>query len=138
VRAGGATVHRLSLSETVLVFPEHLAFLPGTSLAEIVERLKRAAPERKLVVEATTVAEALNAAEAGFDVIQTEKFSTAMVLEVAARLSARCPRPLIATAGGITPENAAAYARAGADIIVTSFPYLAKPCEVQVSIRPLK
>jgi molybdenum transport protein len=136
VRAGGATVHRLSLSETVLVFPEHLAFMSGTSLADVAIRLRRATPERKLVIEVDKVSDALAAAAAGFDVIQTERFSTVMVLEVAAQLSVLTPRPLIAAAGGITWENAAAYVRAGADIIVTSSPYLAKPCDVEVGIRP--
>lgn len=137
VRAGGATVHRLGLSESVLAFPEHLAFLAGVPLPEVVERLRRAAPEKKLVIEVNSVADALEAAEAGFDVVQTEKFSTAMVLELAAQLSARSPRPLIAAAGGITPDNAAAYVRAGADILVTSSPYLARPCDVEVRIQPL-
>ncbi len=137
VRAGGAAVHRLTLSETVLVFPEHRVFLPDVPLAEIAMRLRRAEPERKLVIEVDTVPDALDAASAGFDVIQTEKFSTVMVLEVAAQLSVMTPRPLIAAAGGITHENAAAYVRAGADIIVTSSPYLAKPCDVEVRLRPL-
>jgi molybdenum transport protein len=137
VRAGGATMHRLSLSETVLVFPEHLAFLAGTPLADVATRLRRAAPERKLVIEVNSVAGALDAAAAGFDAVQTEKFSTAMVAETAAQLSAFNPRPLIAAAGGITHENAAAYVQAGADVIVTSSPYLAGPCDVQVVIEPL-
>jgi hypothetical protein len=33
-------------------------------------------------------------------------------------------RPLIAAAGGVNVENAAAYAAAGADVLVTSSPYL--------------
>jgi molybdenum transport protein len=38
VKAGGAVMHRLGLSETVLVFPEHRAFLGGQSLAGSVKR----------------------------------------------------------------------------------------------------
>jgi hypothetical protein len=44
-------------------------------------------------------------------------------------------RPL--AAGGIHAGNVAAYARAGADIVVTSSPYLAKPRDVQVRIGPV-
>ena len=51
VRAGGATIHRLGLSETILVFPEHRAFLEGETLAETAARLRRAAPEKMLAIE---------------------------------------------------------------------------------------
>ncbi|MFN5411999.1 MAG: hypothetical protein ACK5CS_34705, partial [Bradyrhizobium sp.] len=40
-------------------------------------------------------------------------------------------RPIIAAAGGVNAQNAAAYAAAGADLLVTSAPYLARPCDVQ-------
>jgi len=136
VRAGGAVAHRLGLSETVLLFPEHRAFLPGEPLAETANRLRRAAPEKKLIIEATSVGDAIAAAEAGFDVIQTEKFSPPQVAKLIEELSASASRrPLIAAAGGITADNAAAYAHAGADILVTSSPYLARPRDVEVSIK---
>ena len=65
IRAGGAEMHRLGLSETILVFPEHLAFVGGETLDSVAARLRRGAPEKKLVLEARTIAEALAAAEAG-------------------------------------------------------------------------
>jgi len=43
---------------------------------------------------------------------------------------------LLAAAGGVNAENAADYARAGADILVTSAPYVAKPRDVQVKLTP--
>ena len=46
------------------------------------------------------------------------------------------PRPLIAAAGGINASNAADYARAGADVLVTSAPYTAKPLDVKVTMEP--
>ncbi len=46
IKAGGATVHRLGLSETVLVFPEHLAFLGDEPLPVLVARLSRVALEK--------------------------------------------------------------------------------------------
>ncbi len=47
-------MHRLGLSETVLVFPEHRAFLGDVPLFQVVERLRASAPEKKIVVEVTT------------------------------------------------------------------------------------
>jgi molybdenum transport protein len=148
IRAGGAVVHRLGLSETVLVFPEHRVFLADLPLAAAVERLRSAAPEKKLIMEATSIEEALAAAEAGFDVIQAEKFDPDEIAKLVAELGpgralrpggasgAGSRRPQIAAAGGINADNAAGYARAGADILVTSSPCLARPRDVQVRIIP--
>ena len=74
------------------------------------------------------------AAEAGFDVIQTEKFTPDNAALLAERLAGVPRRPVLAVAGGVNAENAAAFARAGADVLVTSSPYLARPRDVQVRI----
>jgi molybdenum transport protein len=140
VKAGGAVMHRLGLSETVLVFPEHRAFLEKMPLTEMVERLRQAAPEKRLVAEVTSLEAAIELAVAGFDVIQAEKFTPAEVAALVARMKAMSSvwnRPIVAAAGGINAGNVAAYAEAGADIVVSSAPYLAKPCDVQVHIASL-
>jgi molybdenum transport protein len=133
VRAGGAIMHRLGLSETILVFPEHRAFL-AEPLRDTVKRLRHAAPEKKLVIEVTSIKDAMVAIDAGFDVIQAEKFSPPQIAALTEQLRLGAARPLIAAAGGVNADNAAAYARAGADILVTSAPYLARPCDVQVCL----
>ena len=129
-------MHRLGLSETVLVFPEHRGFLGEEKLAATVGRLRQAGPEKKLVIEVTSVEAALAAAEAGFDVVQLEKFAPPDVAMLVERLRSTPRRPVVAVAGGVNAGNAAAYAQAGADVLVTSSPYLAKPRDVQVRIRP--
>ena len=134
IRAGGAVMHRLGLSETILVFPEHLTFLADVSLEQIAARLRKNAPEKKLVLEARDIDEALRAADAGFDVIQAEKFPPRDIERLVAALADRPTRPTIAAAGGVNRSNAADYARAGADILVTSAPYLAPPRDVSVKI----
>lgn len=131
VRAGGATMHRLGLSETLLVFAEHRLFLTA-SPAETVARLKRREPEKKVVVEVGDEAEALAWALAGADVLQLEKFPPSQVAAVRAALGAHGLRCLLAAAGGIHAGNAADYVRAGADLLVTSAPYSAPPRDVQV------
>jgi molybdenum transport protein len=141
VKAGGAVMHRLGLSETVLVFPEHRAFLGEEMLAESVDRLRRDAPEKKLVIEVNTLQEAVVAASVGFDVIQAEKFTpaeiAALVKRMAIMAAERSSYPVIAAAGGINAGNVGAYALAGANIVVTSSPYLARPRDVQVRIGPV-
>ena len=90
--------------------------------------------EKRLVIEVTSVEAALTAAAAGFDVIQAEKFTPPDVAALVAQTRAAGYRPVIAAAGGIHAGNVAAYAAAGADVVVTSSPYLAKPRDVQVCI----
>ncbi|MGK3933824.1 hypothetical protein ABI069_14675, partial [Enterococcus faecium] len=86
-------MHRLGLSETILVFPEHRVFLGEEPLATTALRLRSAAPEKKLVIEVTSHEEGLAAADAGFDVIQTEKFSPVDLARLAAALTRLPPRP---------------------------------------------
>lgn len=138
VLAGGGQMHRLGLSETILIFPEHLAFFAGEDAVErAVKRARRRAPERKIVIEVGDESSALAAALAGADVIQLEKFSAEAAARVTSALASRDLRPLVAAAGGIRAANAAAYAAAGIDLLVTSAPYNAPPAEVQVVIAPL-
>lgn len=138
VKAGGGIMHRLGLSETLLVFAEHRLFLSETPL-QTIERLRRSQPEKKIVVEVANLQEAGLWAEAGADVLQLEKFAPETV--AACRLALdrinSQGRPLLAAAGGVRADNAAAYVAAGADFLVTSSPYTAAPRDVQVNFRKM-
>jgi len=136
VRAGGGVMHRLGLSETLLVFPEHLAFLEAGERAAGIAALRQAQPEKRIVVEVGSEDEALEAAGWGSDVLQLERFTPERLAALRARLSAAGLHPRLAPAGGVTVANAAAYARAGADFLVTSYPYFAPPADIKVSIGP--
>lgn len=135
--AGGCIPHRLGLSETVLVFEEHRRFLPEVTLEEMVRRLRVAAPEKKLVIEVADADAAIRAADAGFDVIQMEKFAVAEIERTVDGVRARRPGVVLAAAGGIDPDNAGPHVAAGADMLVTSWPYTARPRDVQVDLRPV-
>jgi molybdenum transport protein len=132
ILSGGAVPHRLGLSETVLVFAQHRVFLEGETLGDIVKRLRAHLPEKKIVVEAETLAEAILTANAGVDVVQLDKATPNDVASLRRHCNTLMPRPLIAAAGGINATNSADYARAGADVIVTSAPYTARPVDVKV------
>lgn len=133
--AGGAIPHRLGLSDTVLLFPEHRALMGEDAMADSVRRLKQFCPEKKVVVEVSSLDDAQAAAEAGADVIQLEKLPPEQVAMVVERLAGH-PAVLIAAAGGVNAANAAAYAAAGARILVTSAPFSAPPADVKVVIAP--
>ena len=82
VRAGGAAIHRLGLSETLLLFAEHRQFIQE-SPEQIVQRLKIRAPEQRRVVEVHDLADAKCWAQAGAEVLQMDKFTPAQVAECA-------------------------------------------------------
>ncbi|NTV70371.1 MAG: ModD protein [Azonexaceae bacterium] len=133
IMAGGASPHRLSLSETLLVFAEHRCFLGNEAPKDTVRRLRRAWPERAIVVEVGDEAEALRWQEAGADILQLEKMPVATVNRIKG-LILKSASTRIAAAGGINSANAGDYARAGADILVTSAPYFAPPRDVAVTL----
>jgi molybdenum transport protein len=97
--------------------------------------MKENAPEKKIIIEADTYEEAVLSIDAGADVVQLDKFSLADFRKAAEYAASRSPRPLISAAGGVHKDNAALYAAAGADLIVTSAPYYAKPADVKVVLR---
>jgi molybdenum transport protein len=132
VRAGGATMHRLGLSESLLLFAEHRVYLDEAPAATV-DRFKRAEPEKKLVVEVASLDEAIIWAKAGADVLQLEKFTPEEVAECRNALGSAGLRAMLAAAGGVRADNASAYVCAGADLLVTSAPYTAAPRDVQVN-----
>ena len=103
----------------------------------MVRRLRVAAPEKKLVIEVADADAAIRAADAGFDVIQMEKFAVAEIERTVDGVRARRPGVVLAAAGGIDPDNAGPHVAAGADMLVTSWPYTARPRDVQVDLRPV-
>lgn len=136
VWAGGAVMHRLGLSETLLVFPEHRAFVPAAERVPHVAALRRLQPEKKLVVETGDAAEAMALARSGVDVLQLERFAPPALAALRQALHAAGLHPLLAPAGGVTLSNAVDFARAGADLLVSSAPYFAPPADVRVLIEP--
>ena len=134
ILAGGCVPHRLGLSDSILVFAQHRAFLGRMPPHLWVDALRAAQPERKIAVEAESVDEAVWFAGAGVDTVQLDKLAPEQVAEVVRAVAGLSRRPLIAVAGGVTEANAAAYARAGADLLVTSAAYAAPPADIAVAV----
>lgn len=143
VMAGGAFPHRLGLSETVLVFEQHLAFFGGFNrFVEEMPRIKARCVEKKLFVEADAQ-RALALARAssdghGVDGIQLDKVPVSELTELVRRIREIDPRITIIAAGGINPQNAGAYAACGVDGLATTAPFTAKPVDMSVRMRPLE
>ncbi|HCD36774.1 MAG TPA: ModD protein [Chlorobium sp.] len=136
ILAGGATPHRLGLSESILVFNQHTEFQGGLdSFLESIPAVKARAPEHKILVEADGPEEALKIAAAGADVVQVDKLSPECLTELVHAIRDIAPGIKISAAGGITPQNAAIYAATGIDIIVLSSVYFGKPADIAARMR---
>ena len=143
VMAGGAFPHRLGLSETVLVFEQHLSFFGGFNrFVEELPRIKARCVEKKLFVEADAQrAIALARASSdghGVDGIQLDKVPVSELAELVRRIREIDPRITIIAAGGINPQNAGAYAACGVDGLATTVPFTAKPVDMSVRMKPLE
>ncbi len=133
VVAGGGFPHRLGLSETILVFEQHMKFLGGFDrFLEKIDTLKKRLPEKRITVEVETVDGAEKAIDAGIDIVQLDKFSIDDVKRVVDYRNKSGKDVKIACAGGINGKNVKEFVSAGADIIVTSCVYFAKPADIKV------
>ena len=137
VMVGGAFPHRLGLSETVLVFDHHMKFLGGFD--EFVKRIpefRSRCIEKKLFVEASPE-QARVLAAAGVDGIQLDKVPVAELDTLVKELRAIDPRVTLIAAGGVNPQNAAAYAATGVDGLATTALYTAKPLDMSIRMTAL-
>jgi molybdenum transport protein len=138
VLAGGGLPHRLGLSETVLIFQQHLDFLGGVAgLISCLPQLKARAYEKKVIVEVSDPRQAVELCQAGVDGIQFDKLPPAQLAAVVPLLKQLNPAPLVLAAGGIDESNIAGFARCGIDAAVTSTVYHGKPTDMRVTIKPL-
>ncbi len=138
VESGGGVAHRLGLSESILIFDYHRVFFPADeAFAEALNRTKKANPEKKIVIEAADIAEALKFALLGADILQLEKFPLTKLSDAVQILRADYPHITLIATGGISAKNIAEYASTGVDMIVTSSPYSAQPADIKVRIEPL-
>lgn len=138
VRAGGGVIHRAGMSETVLIFAEHRAFCADEPLAALAARMRAAAPERKIEIEVGSVQEAIAAIDAGFDAVQLEKFSPQQMADVVGHARTRAVPPLVVAAGGIKPDNVAQCVATGIGLVVTSWPYMARPLDFSTAFAPFR
>jgi len=117
VRVGGGRNHRMNLGDGVLIKDNHLAALrkQGLTVKEIVARARQNAPQRLVVeVEVGTVQEALEAVEAGADIVMLDNMDIKDMREAVKSIHGRA---LVEASGGITLDNVRAVAETGVDSI---------------------
>jgi len=137
VRMGGGQNHRLHLGDAVLIKDNHLAALRslGMSLKDIITKAKRNAPEGLTIeVEVATAQEALEAAEAGADIVMLDNMSPDEMRRVVNLLSGRVK---IEASGGITLKNVHAVAGTGVDIIsIGALTHSPRALDISLELEP--
>ncbi len=138
IESGGGVAHRLGLSESILVFDYHRIFFPNDeTFAQALYKAKKENPEKKIVIEAGDIAEALKFASMGADILQLEKMPLTKLADAVRILRGDYPHITLIATGGISTKNIAEYSATGVDMIVTSSPYSAQPADIKVRIEPL-
>ena len=137
VRMGGGKSHRFHLGDGILIKDNHLAALRalGMSLKDIVAKAKQNAPRAlKVEVEVNTIQEALEAAEAGADIIMLDNMSPDEMRHTVGLI----PNEVKTEAsGGITLANVRRVAMSGVNTIsVGALTHSAKALDISLELEP--
>ncbi|WP_457560394.1 ModD protein [Caminibacter sp.] len=136
VMDGGGWPHRVTTTETILVFENYINLYGGwEKFFKDFENLKKRAVEKKWVIECRDLEMAKKLVEIGVDVIQLDKVSPEIAKKV---VNLAKPKNIkVLAAGGVKLENIAEYAKSGVDGVVTTAPYFAKGADIKVIISSL-
>jgi nicotinate-nucleotide pyrophosphorylase (carboxylating) len=112
VRAGGGANKRMGLYDVAMIKDNHK--LAAGSLRAAYQRVRVAFPEVPVQVEVTTVAEAVEAVEAGATFLLCDNMSPALLREVVAAVGGRAE---LEATGNLTLDVAREYADTGVDYL---------------------
>ncbi|MBQ1072412.1 carboxylating nicotinate-nucleotide diphosphorylase [Micromonospora sp. C31] len=112
VRAGGGTNKRMGLHDVAMVKDNHKFAAGGITAA--FRRVRQTFPDVPVQVEVDTVAEAVEAVEAGADFLLLDNMTPEMLTEVVASVGDRAE---LEATGGLTLDVAARYAATGVDFL---------------------
>jgi nicotinate-nucleotide pyrophosphorylase (carboxylating) len=112
VRVGGGTNKRMGLYDVAMIKDNHKLAAGGVAAAY--RRVRAAFPDVPVQVEVTTVAEAVEAVEAGADFLLCDNMAPDLLREVVAAVGDRVE---LEATGNLTLDTAAAYAATGVDYL---------------------
>jgi nicotinate-nucleotide pyrophosphorylase (carboxylating) len=137
---GGGDTHRFRLDDCVLIKDNHLTLIP--SISEAVKRARNRVSFTKLIeVEVKTLEEAVEAAEAGADIIMFDNMSPSEIHSNLSNLAERGLKDgrLYEASGGINPGNIAEYAASGVDVISMGyFTHSVRSLDVKLKIEMIQ
>lgn len=112
VRMGGGTNHRMSLSESALIKDNHVEAVGGVSRA--FERVRTLYPQIEIEVEVDSLAQLREILLHKPDLVLLDNMSVDECREAVVIVAGRCK---LEASGGLSLENAKAYAQTGVDYL---------------------
>ena len=113
---GGAATHRLDLSQMVMLKDNHI-WACG-SITDAVKLARKASGfSQKIEVECQSLEEAMEAAEAGADIVMLDNFEPTQLKKDAATFKTSYPHVLVEASGGITTNTMPDYLCPHVDIV---------------------
>ena len=113
VRMGGGANHRMTLSDGALIKDNHIA--AAGSFTDAINRVKREFPGVEIEVEVDNLEQLKEALHVGVDIVLLDNMSIEET-KAAVELAKHSPTKL-ESSGGLTLENANAYASTGVDYL---------------------
>ena len=150
VRVGGGENHRMNLGDGILIKDNHLAALrsQGLNIKEIIAKARQNAPlslrgekrrsnlqarQTQVEVEVGAVSEALEAVEAGANIVMLDNMNLEDMRKAVKSIHGRA---LIEASGGITLGNVRAVAETGVDFIsVGALTHSAKALDISLELE---
>lgn len=133
VRMGGATNHRMSLNDGVLIKDNHISL--GGGIARAVEQVRAFRSRMTVEVEVETLKQVEQALEAGADILLLDNMNTDDIRE-AVRLSRGRAKTEIS--GGVTLARLPELASTGADYVsIGALTHSAPAVDISFEIQPL-
>jgi len=137
VRMGGGRNHRFDLNDAVLIKDNHFAALRalGVSYKDIIYKAKQNAPQGiKIEAEARTIQEALDATEAGIDIVMLDNMN---VMEMTRAVELIAGRVEVEASGGVNLKNVRSVAETGVDFIsIGSLTHSSKALDISLELEP--
>jgi nicotinate-nucleotide pyrophosphorylase (carboxylating) len=114
---GGCNTHRLDLSQMTMLKDNHIWSCGGDITRAVALARSAAGFSQKIEVECQSLKEALEAAEAGADVVMLDNYSPDELKKEAEQLKERYPHVIVEASGGITHDTMDKYVCDSVDII---------------------
>jgi nicotinate-nucleotide pyrophosphorylase (carboxylating) len=143
VRVGGGKNHRMNLGDGILIKDNHLVALrsQGLNIKEIMAKATQNTPQRPstqsaecwVEVEVGTVSEALEAVEAGADIVMLDNMNIGDMRKAVKAIHGRAS---IEASGGITLDNVRAVAETGVDFIsIGALTHSARALDISLEVE---
>jgi nicotinate-nucleotide pyrophosphorylase (carboxylating) len=133
VRVGGGRNHRFGLYDLVLIKDNHVRLAGGVTNA--VDAARRRAPGVPIEIEAQTVAQAAEAADAGADIVLLDNLSTSQIRAAVERIGGRARTEI---SGNVTIARLPELATTGADFVsMGALTHSVQAADISFEIEPL-